>query len=1059
MNVDVVVVTHRSAETIAACLASLPRHATRPIVIDNDSHDDGPQIARRLGATVVENTVNIGFGAAANQGAALGAAPAVLFLNPDAQLTRGALESMLRRFADPRVGIVGGSLRNIDGGRQRTLWPYPSAGGQWREALGLDRLRWWQPQGGFVVGACFLVRRAVLDELGGFDRAYWLYGEETDLCARAERAGWRVELAHDAICLHVGGASGRESSELVAEHFAAGGDRFVHDHGSPAALLSYRLAGLVGSSLRWPALRVLRSGDPRGSVRARQIRRTARLLLRHPTTVGTPPRPPSEPQRRLVVFSLEPWDEIWRRNQLLVEQLLRLDPALEVLWVDPVRDLLHDARRFRRLPRPGTIAVEPVPGLDRVLRYRPRKLLPRAVWPFVDRGLERRVTAAIEQLGFGSATRWVNDNTYAGLVARSGCPAIYDITDDWLDAAGSAREIERRRVLDRVMLDIADEVVVCSAELERRRAPIRPVVLIPNGVDVGHFRRPRPRPADLPLGPLAVYVGTLHDDRIDVELVVRCATALPDVRFVLVGPQLLGAANTELLASCPNVTLAGPRPYADVPGYLQHAQVIIVPHVVSPFTLSLDPIKAYECAAVGRPTLATPVSGFVGLGGAIETAGPALYPDRLRALIEQPPPPAPSDPPSWTERAEQFAEVLAAARSGGRSVSAPSTAHRRRLVILGHTAVASGAEIALARLLPGLTEADVRVVLGEDGPIVAHLTRAGATVEILPMAARARQTNRSEVGGRRLPLAALVGTVRYVVAVRRRLVELQPDLVQTNSLKAALYGGLAARSAGVPVVWHVRDRIAEDYLPRPAVRLVRLAARLIPDAIIANSAATLATLGDGSGWRRSRHREVIHDPISGFTASPPRSVSRPVVAIVGRLAPWKGQDVFLRAFAQACAGTDAVAMIVGAALFGEDAYDVELHHLAKQLEIDEQVTFTGHCDDVAALLGEVDLVVHASVLPEPFGQVIVEAMAAGRCVIASNAGGPTEIIADGVNGVLVEPGNVDALADAIAELIADPERRAELGAAAVVRAADFSVERIGRRVERLHRRVLAARRS
>ena len=94
----------------------------------------------------------------------------------------------------------------------------------------------------------------------------------------------------------------------------------------------------------------------------------------------------------------------------------------------------------------------------------------------------------------------------------------------------------------------------------------------------------------------------------------------PTLTVVLVGPQFAERGQHAPLAARANVTSSGRGPYDDVPAYLQHADVVIVPHVVTPFTESLDPIKAYECAAVGRPTLVTPVPGFDGLGPAIETA-------------------------------------------------------------------------------------------------------------------------------------------------------------------------------------------------------------------------------------------------------------------------------------------------------------------------------------------------------------------------------------------------------------------------------------------------------
>ena len=169
--------------------------------------------------------------------------------------------------------------------------------------------------------------------------------------------------------------------------------------------------------------------------------------------------------------------------------------------------------------------------------------------------------------------------------------------------------------------------------------------------------------------------------------------------------------------------------------------------------------------------------------------------------------------------------------------------------------------------------------------------------------------------------------------------------------------------------------------------------------------------------------------------------------MLGRLAPWKGQDVFLRAFAAAFPDGTERATIAGSAMFDEDDYAQELIRLAEHLGLDGRVTFAGFVDDVSALLGQCDAVVHASVIAEPFGQVVVEGMAAGLPVIASAAGGPLEVITDDVDGLLFPPADVDALRRALQNVAGDPALRLRLGTAARRRAEDFTPERIAAAVE------------
>src|SRR3954469_9082401 len=166
-----------------------------------------------------------------------------------------------------------------------------------------------------------------------------------------------------------------------------------------------------------------------------------------------------------------------------------------------------------------------------------------------------------------------------------------------------------------------------------------------------------------------------------------------------------------------------------------------------------------------------------------------------------------------------------------------------RVVFLGHVARMSGGEIALLRLVTAMVDhVEPIVILGEDGPLVERLRERGIRTEVLPIDPKLRDVRKDAVrpgGGLARTVPAVAG---YVRRLRTRLKELEPDLVHTNTLKAALYGGLAAKLAGIPVVWHIRDRIADDYLPRSAVRLVRLASRVLPTATVVNSQATLVTV-------------------------------------------------------------------------------------------------------------------------------------------------------------------------------------------------------------------------
>jgi glycosyltransferase involved in cell wall biosynthesis len=387
-----------------------------------------------------------------------------------------------------------------------------------------------------------------------------------------------------------------------------------------------------------------------------------------PAHGGVPVRTP------VVVCSLETWTEVRRRIRILVDELIDLDPSIEILFVAPAVDVLHQLRQGDLSPLTGR-GTPPRTRLEeihpRLHVLRPRKWWPRVLGPFADRALERQVLAAVDQLGFRRPLLWINDASYAGLAAHTGWPTLYDITDDWLLTPLAPRQRGRLMANEESLMETSGAVVVCSPDLARTRGSVRPVELIPNGVDVDLFRSARPRPVDLPAAPVALYVGTLHTWRIDVPLILDLARSRPDVHVVLVGPNDLPGEITDQLEAVPTIRILGARPYDQVPAYLQHADIVIIPHLVSPFTESLDPIKAYECLAAGRPTVATPVAGFRELGPPVVTADRSTFVGAAWAALDGagptgvPPAPSATPIPTWHDRALALASVMAHVRKTG----------------------------------------------------------------------------------------------------------------------------------------------------------------------------------------------------------------------------------------------------------------------------------------------------------------------------------------------------------------------------------------------------------
>ena len=186
------------------------------------------------------------------------------------------------------------------------------------------------------------------------------------------------------------------------------------------------------------------------------------------------------------------------------------------------------------------------------------------------------------------------------------------------------------------------------------------------------------------------------------------------------------------------------------------------------------------------------------------------------------------------------------------------------------------------------------------------------------------------------------------------------------------------------------------------------------------------------------------------------------VGLVATFARWKGQEVFLRALAALPATVPVRGYVIGAAVYqtrGSQYSLAELRGLAEQLGLAERAGFTGFVQDVGAAMRALDIVVHASTEPEPFGLSIAEAMACGKPVIASRAGGAAEIVEASGVAFFHRPGDSAELADGIAQLAGDPARRRCLGRGGRMAAERlFARPRLAEQLIPIYERVASARR-
>lgn len=267
------------------------------------------------------------------------------------------------------------------------------------------------------------------------------------------------------------------------------------------------------------------------------------------------------------------------------------------------------------------------------------------------------------------------------------------------------------------------------------------------------------------------------------------------------------------------------------------------------------------------------------------------------------------------------------------------------------------------------------------------------------------------------------------------------SLVHVNEI-LDVYGGIAARIAGVPCVWHVRADISAWPFALRKV-LPRIVAGLSSE-IIAVSASVEEEVFRLQGVD-TRKISVIHDPGPDPSAFRPdvngAAVRRELglgdgaglVVLVAKMVEPKGHEVLIRAVPNVLASfPDAHFVIVGGDVDGPHhrRYAARLRSLPTELGVGSAVTFTGYRGDVPQIMAAADVVTHCSTHPDPFPGVVLQGMALGKAVVASNIGGPREQIVDGHSGILVPPNDSGALARAISDLLGDPAKRASLGRAA-----------------------------
>ncbi|MDO9565596.1 MAG: glycosyltransferase [Candidatus Desulfaltia sp.] len=361
------------------------------------------------------------------------------------------------------------------------------------------------------------------------------------------------------------------------------------------------------------------------------------------------------------------------------------------------------------------------------------------------------------------------------------------------------------------------------------------------------------------------------------------------------------------------------------------------------------------------------------------------------------------------------------------------------LYLVNSGEIIGGGEISLLGLIKELNRKKFNplVICPEGGSLFNELNKIVVETKIVRM-----ETIRN------LNIFSWVRTVNKLIQLIKKR---EINLIHSNGSRATIFGGIAARLTKTPLIWHVRiadsDKLLDKFLVKLADKIIVVSKAVsrrfdwIEDKedkiVLVYNGIDLERFKPDVGIRKVRGKISL-------------SSETPLVATVGRLDWYKGHKYLLVAAEKVVqALPDARFLIVG-----DGEYRERLENQVKQLNLDKNVIFTGNRKDIPEILASIDLFVLSSV-SEGFGRAAAEAMACGKPVVATKAGGLSEVVEDGITGRLVPPKNPAALAKAIIELLKDKKKSENIGIAGRKRVEKlFSIEKNVKSIEELYEKIL-----
>ena len=363
----------------------------------------------------------------------------------------------------------------------------------------------------------------------------------------------------------------------------------------------------------------------------------------------------------------------------------------------------------------------------------------------------------------------------------------------------------------------------------------------------------------------------------------------------------------------------------------------------------------------------------------------------------------------------------------------------RVLYIDSGEGIFGGGQISLLELLAHIdtTKFLPLVIVNEEGKLKKEIKKLGVECRIIPMPSL-RELNL---------FPFFVGFWRIFNYARKKKIK----LIHSNTSRAALYSGPAAKILGIPLIWHVRiphsDNLLDRFLVLFSFRIIAVS-RIVKRRFVWLKKDTVETIYNGVDTRKFSPGMAQDDLRKKFHIDSEDMV----IGTVGRLSPEKGLEYLISAIREVVnVYPRTKVLIVGD---GDEKYRLSLQEKVKDLELSSHIFFVGFYENVPHILRCMDIFSLPS-LTEGFNRSLLEAMACGLPVVATSVGGNVEIVQDGANGLLIPPSNPGALASAIAELLKDKEKARKMGLEGKLLVEEnFSIDINVRKIEKLYLQIL-----